>query len=623
VLDAKDYRQWLETQPIVESTRRNQITRVRRLEKIFGDLHKAHAGDELAGVTAALNYSPSDAAQNKPLPRGLKWSGDIVSVMQTLRHAANTYRRYLNARSSKHPVVKQPGAGRPRFEPLHPPQPAPTRDLPPTGFWTFQANATIWDIDVWAARGESKLVYRVSKDDRELIQVGDLGLIRRVTSGRHKAAVVAIVEVIGPVAWRTDPDNRFYHDKAQAGIKDWRLELAVLAIATDPLRISDLPDDAVFDRVRKGLQRTTTPIPAEAFERVAALLEFEHEALTDLRQARLPDSAARPPMIYFNIGWMKNYAGTAQDDPTIGAHGYLNTHPHGAESWNFLPTPEGMMRGYRPPGDRERTNINRMGATNAQTMVNGALVIWLAKEPESGRTLIVGWYRNANVFRTARDSWITLYDERIHYSVEAWAEDATLLSPIARTFEVRSSRTMPGAGFGQKPTWYGAEAVDDRVWTYINARGKIRPTKKPSSSKTPPKNLDPELRRKVEKAAVQHAIAYYKSEFGEDCPVISVESGAKGWDLEVHNGPDPLLVEVKGLLNAGLVCELTPNEYEKMMMEANCSRYVVYVVNNALAELPATSIASIFEYAGDGKWHTADGRKLVITPKTGAVLTCA
>jgi hypothetical protein len=333
-------------------------------------------------------------------------------------------------------------------------------------------------------------------------------------------------------------------------------------------------------------------------------------------------SSRRPPIIYFNIGWMKNYAGAASNDVTIGAHGYLDDHLHGAESFNFVPTENGTVRGYRPPGDREQTNITRMGAASADTEIGDALVVWLAREPGSGRTLIVGWYQNASVFRTARDGGTELNGEPIHYTAEARTEDAILLPPIARTFEVQSSRVLPGAGFGQKPTWFGSEAVDARVWAYVQSKARHRGPKNPAGNKTPPKNLDPELRRKVEKAAIEHAIAYYKSEFGDSCPIVSVETAAKGWDLEVYNGPEPILVEVKGLMNVGLVCELTPNEYEKMMLPAHSSRYVVYVVNNALAAPPATPVASIFEHVRGREWRTADGRELIIEEKTAAVLSC-
>jgi hypothetical protein len=66
------------------------------------------------------------------------------------------------------------------------------------------------------------------------------------------------------------------------------------------------------------------------------------------------------------------------------------------------------------------------------------LVVWLAREPASGRTLIVGWYRNATVFREARYGGINLGNERICYSAEAAASNATRLPPVLRTFQVES-----------------------------------------------------------------------------------------------------------------------------------------------------------------------------------------
>lgn len=334
-----------------------------------------------------------------------------------------------------------------------------------------------------------------------------------------------------------------------------------------------------------------------------------------------PRRERQPRIIYFNVGWMKRYAGPDADDLTIGAHGYLNDHEHGAECFNFVPGTDGVVRGYRPPGDRERTNLTRLGAVESQNQLDGVLVIWMAREPGTGRTLIVGWYRNATVYRLAQDVGVDFKGERIHFTAKAGADDAVLLPPVARTFEIKSSRVSPGEGFGQKPTWYGAPAVDKRVWAYVQSWSSGRRRGMPSTGKRPPKNFDPELRRKVERAAIEHATAYYKSLFGPDCPVESVEKEAKGWDLEVFNGVEPLLVEVKGLLNSSLICELTPNEYEKMMLRHHRARYVVFVVNNALAEHPASPIGSVFEHCGARNWRTADGRELVITERTAAVLS--
>lgn len=333
-----------------------------------------------------------------------------------------------------------------------------------------------------------------------------------------------------------------------------------------------------------------------------------------------------PPVIYFNIGWMKRYAGGEADDPTVGGHGWLVKHEHGLECFNFLPTKAGRVEGYRPPGTRDKVNIQRLGAGATDDAIDGVLVVWLAREPGSGKTLVVGWYRNATVYREAKIGQFSLEGMQSEYSVSASESDAVLVPVAARSFQVASSRTAPGEGFGQKPTWYGAPAVNERLWAYINEweAGKKQPKtgkEKAGPGKKPPRNTDPELRRKVEKAAVEHATSFYEAKYGEGC-VKSVEPYGRGWDLEVRSGEVEWLVEVKGLLNYGLVCELTPNEYAKMSAEEYRDRYVIYVVNNALAEEPSQPIPSIFTRSSEGSWQTKDGRKLEVAEKVGAVLTC-
>ena len=142
------------------------------------------------------------------------------------------------------------------------------------------------------------------------------------------------------------------------------------------------------------------------------------------------------------------------------------------------------------------------------------------------------------------------------------------------------------------------------------------------SHQRPLKSYNLELRRKMEKAAIAHAVAYFQALHGPACEVLTVETEAKGWDLEVYTAAK-LLVEVKGLLGPARACELTLNEFENMMMLGNRARYIVHVVNNALAEPPSVPVASIFKHAGGEEWFTEDGRALLITPRTGTILTCA
>ena len=182
-MDFDDYERWLGDQPIVRKTQINQLSRAHRLEKIFGDLAAAFARDGLRDVIRQLEYSEAHRNAGKALPAKLEYSGDIIEVMRTLKHAASTCRRYFADRRSAAPKAATAKPVRRRasttFRPLSLPIEAPSRQHPPTGFWTFQANSDRWDIDAWVASGDTELAYRVSKDDRDLVQIGDLGVLLR------------------------------------------------------------------------------------------------------------------------------------------------------------------------------------------------------------------------------------------------------------------------------------------------------------------------------------------------------------------------------------------------------------------------------------------------------------
>lgn len=178
-------------------------------------------------------------------------------------------------------------------------------------------------------------------------------------------------------------------------------------------------------------------------------------------------------MIYFNIGWMHHYQGPKLEDRTHGAHGYLQSHHHGAECYNFASF-DGRVTGARP-GDRRRSGapkrlqIERLRAGPRQEAVDGAVVVWIARKPNSKQTYVVGWYLNATVYRTPKPSGRRINEEEILISAEASAADATLLAVSDRNLVIESKRTSP-EGFGQSPTWYGSERINQRVWSYIRSR---------------------------------------------------------------------------------------------------------------------------------------------------------
>lgn len=119
---------------------------------------------------------------------------------------------------------------------------------------------------------------------------------------------------------------------------------------------------------------------------------------------------------------------------------------------------------------------------------------------------------------------------------------------------------------------------------------------------------DPELRVKVERAAVAEVTSYFRD---RGYAVESYERDNVGWDLLATKGSELLRLEVKGLAGDRLCVELTPNEYENMKRWQDS--YYVCVVTDALA----TPQLAIFRYR-DGAWQDDKQRVLVIEERVAA-----
>jgi hypothetical protein len=178
---------------------------------------------------------------------------------------------------------------------------------------------------------------------------------------------------------------------------------------------------------------------------------------------------------------------------------------------------------------------------------------------------------------------------------------------------------------GQSPVWYGNPEFVARIREYLNADGIAA---MPANGKTAgtAKQPDPDERKRIELAAVRHAIRYYQSPAGGSRIVQSVEKDNAGWDLTVTGGDVTLRVEVKGLSASDLCVELTPNEFKQMQAPQHRSSYVFYVVTKAMEP---SAEAHVFYYKKDASsgrnhvWMTEDGRALKIDPMIAARLTVA
>lgn len=325
------------------------------------------------------------------------------------------------------------------------------------------------------------------------------------------------------------------------------------------------------------------------------------------------------PLLFVNAGWQTHYAGT-KGDPTTGGFGYLREHSMGHEAWNFLPR-HGKVYGYIP---RETAVREPLGGSRRDATVDGVTVVWLARHISTGRTVIVGWYKNAIVHRSAGAIAIRRDGHDVAPQIVAKAEDARLLPIDQRTFEIPTKKE-PGC-LGQSPVWYGRdEAFRAQVRTFIRNDGR-HPHSGPGKSRGAGRHSDPAARKLIEVAAVKFATRYYRSVEGGERKVESVEKDALGWDLNAFGVNDCLKVEVKGVSGDDCSVEVTPNEFKAMMSPEHRDHYVVFVVTGLAGSKPQAHIFRFDRDASSAKnpvWVSQRGQLMIIEPRLAARLSIA
>ena len=144
-------------------------------------------------------------------------------------------------------------------------------------------------------------------------------------------------------------------------------------------------------------------------------------------------------MLFLNIARMVSYRGWTCVDVPVGAGKDLNK----MEVHNFHPY-RGHVYGY-VAAVAHSIRVERLGAADSeQESVDGVDVVWSAPSTRGGRD-VVGWYRNATVFRSLQNY------TRGPYHAKASSTDYVLLPPNERTLNIQSTQT---GGFGTSNVWY-------------------------------------------------------------------------------------------------------------------------------------------------------------------------
>lgn len=291
--------------------------------------------------------------------------------------------------------------------------------------------------------------------------------------------------------------------------------------------------------------------------------------------------------VFVRVGWMQHYRGSAPgDERPIGGGGY-NRDEVGHEICNFLPL-DGALYGYFQPQMRaDQTFLERIDRhARDQEDVSKVTVIWVATRPMRGQQ-IIGWYRNARVYRGLGPAVAGRPDGFEQYRCTSRVRDGVLLPVTARDFSIPRGKGAFGQanvcyplnsdGSRKEAQWMfhalcylagyeGGNVVADPAEEALDAVVKELEAARDGRSGQG-FNADAAERTVLEQYGMAAATRYFEKQ-GFDVDDVSKR---KPYDLRCTKGNLELRVEVKATTTAGESVFLTRREAEHAT-EANLNR---------------------------------------------------
>lgn len=138
-------------------------------------------------------------------------------------------------------------------------------------------------------------------------------------------------------------------------------------------------------------------------------------------------------ILYCRVGWMEAYKGNSDERPIGG--GSYNKNEIGYEIYNYL-NYKGSYFGYVETGtsntrqeQHKSIHLEKMTGDRKANCARDVLVVWVATRLTGGQ-YILGWYKNATVYRfvqTVPEEAMMQRNLKSHHLYNIYAEDAVLL----------------------------------------------------------------------------------------------------------------------------------------------------------------------------------------------------
>lgn len=302
--------------------------------------------------------------------------------------------------------------------------------------------------------------------------------------------------------------------------------------------------------------------------------------------------------IFLRIAWMKNYKGVTKEDIPKGAGSHVANTQDGGEVYNFLSI-KGKYYGYARIQLEKNLRIEKFGVSKRDESISNIVVVFFAKNPVIGGQYIVGWYKNATLYRSTQQLDNKLRFKHPFFKTFAKVKNAFLVAEDDRIFQV------PEDGPGQTNAWYVGEYHNQKylqeLAAYIDDPNNyvLRKSKRNSGGW----QHDAKLRLEIEFAAMKETAKYFEN---KNYVVKYRHKENLGWDLEATLGKQTLLLEVKGLSGDFVAVDFTPNEYTNSKI--NKRHYRICIVSNTLNKKRKLEIF----YYENPTWKSVGSRTLKV-----------
>lgn len=184
----------------------------------------------------------------------------------------------------------------------------------------------------------------------------------------------------------------------------------------------------------------------------------------------------RGKMIVCRVAYMDEYKGISKSDKPTNGGQHVKDTGHAEEAFNFYNI-RGNCYGFvetkhTKTGENKRLTLENIDESfKGKEIGENVKAVFVALNPETKKTVVVGWYDNANVYRNRQYHKINKIEHQ--YNIVCDYEDAHLIKEGKRVFEIPNAAVAGNKyGIGQSNIWYiqkhkEARKFEDKLLEYL------------------------------------------------------------------------------------------------------------------------------------------------------------